>query len=122
MSTISFANNFRDAMLSYKNGEFEKAKILFEKSIKEESASLAYYFLGIMHLKGQGTAENSSQAIPYLEQAALKGNLKAKCFLAEAYIKNKDKKDEVLSLLKDGIDNNTKECIDIAATYGISIK
>lgn len=114
----AFADHFRDAMMEYKKGNFAHAKELFELSIKKENSIQGYFYLGKMYLQGEGVEANPSLAIPYLEQAVMKGNVKAKCYLAEAYLKNKVKHDDAVLLLNQGA-KECSTCKDVASTYNI---
>lgn len=118
--TLLSADYFRDATLAYKHGNYASAKELFELSIKKENCFQGYFFLGKMYLYGEGVEENPSRAIPYLEQSVMKGNIKAKCYLAEAYIKNDTKHDEAIILLNEGA-KETPTCREIAINYNIPI-
>ncbi|MBV5277520.1 MAG: SEL1-like repeat protein, partial [Campylobacteraceae bacterium] len=91
-----------------------------ELSIKKDNYAQGYFFLGKIYLYGEGVEANPSLAIPYLEQSVMRGNIKAKCYLAEAYIKNNIKHDEALILLNQGA-KETSTCKEIAITYNISI-
>ncbi|AHJ12036.1 SEL1-like repeat protein [Sulfurospirillum multivorans] len=114
------ADHFRDATLAYKAGNYAQAKELFELSIKKENAIQGYFYLGKMYLYGEGVEANASLAIPYLEQAVMKGNIKAKCYLAEAYLKNKIKHDDAVLLLNQGAKESVT-CKEIASAYNILI-
>jgi TPR repeat protein len=114
----AFADYFRDAMIAYKSNNFTHAKELFELSIKKENSIQGYFYLGKIYLHGEGVDANPSLAIPYLEQAVMKGNVKAKCYLAEAYLKNRVKHDEAVSLLNQGAKESVT-CKEIASTYNI---
>ncbi len=114
------ADHFRDAMLSYKAGNYAQAKELFELAIKKENSIQGYFYLGKIYLYGEGVEANPSLAIPYLEQAVMKGNLVAKCYLADAYLKSHIKHDEALVLLKQGAKDSVT-CKEIASTYNIVI-
>ncbi|MFB1009167.1 MAG: hypothetical protein QMB85_08785 [Sulfurospirillum sp.] len=116
----AFADHFRDGMLAYKAGNYTQAKELFELSIKKENAIQGYFYLGKMYLYGEGIEANTSLAIPYLEQAVMKGNVKAKCYLAEAYLKNKIKHDDAILLLNQGAKESIT-CKDIASGYNIQL-
>ena len=59
-------------------------------------------------------------AISYLEQAVIKGNVKAQCYLAEAYLKSKIKRESALLLLQEGIKENFT-CKEVAALFKIPI-
>jgi TPR repeat protein len=115
-----FADYFRDATIAYKNGKYKEAIDLFDLSIKKENCVQGYFYLGKIYLYGEGVDANPSQAIPYLEQAVMKGNVKAKCYLAEAYIKTNLKHDDAIMLLSQGA-KETVTCKEIAANYNISL-
>lgn len=114
------ADYFRDATLAYKAGNYAHARELFELAIKKENALQGYFYLGKMYLYGEGVEANASLAIPYLEQAVMKGNIKAKCYLAEAYLKNKMKHDDAVLLLNQGAKESVT-CKEIASTYNIPL-
>lgn len=118
LSSGLYADHFRDATLAYRGGNFEEARKNFELSIKKESCWQSYFYLGKIYLYGEGIEANPSHAIPYLEQAVTRGNVKAKCYLAEAYIKTQSKPDEALLLLNQGAKESTL-CREIAASYAI---
>ncbi|ACZ11625.1 sel1 repeat family protein [Sulfurospirillum deleyianum] len=118
--SFAHADLFREAVLAYKSGHYSDAKELFERSIKQESSMQSYFYLGKMYLYGEGLEANAALAIPYLEQAVMKGNVKAKCYLAEAYLKNHTKQDEAILLLKEG-SKNSPLCQEIASTYKITL-
>lgn len=117
---LLFADYFRDATIAYKSGDYTKAKDFFELSIKKENCVQCYFYLGKIYLYGEGTNANASQAIPYLEQAIMKGNIKAKCYLAEAYIKSNIKHDDAILLLNQGA-KETPICKEIASNYNIPL-
>jgi TPR repeat protein len=115
-----FADHFRDGMIAYKAGHFVQAKEAFEIAIKKENSIQGYFYIGKIYLHGEGVDANPPLAIPYLEQAAMKGNVKAKCYLAEAYLKSNIKQDEARLLLKQGA-KESSTCQDIATMYHIAI-
>ncbi|WP_263831867.1 hypothetical protein [Sulfurospirillum oryzae] len=118
LASSVFADYFRDAMIAYKSNNLAQAKELFELSIKKENSIQGYFYLGKIYLYGEGVDANPSLAIPYLEQAVMKGNVKAKCYLAEAYLKNRVKHDEAISLLNQGAKESVT-CKEIASAYNI---
>ena len=120
LTSFLFADYFRDATIAYKNGNYKEAKELFDLSIKRENSIQGYFYLGKIYLYGEGVDANPAQAIPYLEQAVMKGNIKAKCYLAEAYIKANIKNDDAIMLLNQGA-KETVTCKEIAASYNISL-
>ena len=119
--TALYADHFYDGMMAYKAGNFTKAREDFDIAIKKENSIQGYFYLGKIYLYGEGVEANPSLAIPYLEQAVMKGNLKAKCYLAEAYLKSHIKQNEAQTLLNQGA-KESSVCRDIAATYNITIK
>ena len=118
--TALYADHFYDGMMAYKTGNFTKAREDFDIAIKKENSIQGYFYLGKIYLYGEGVEANPSLAIPYLEQAVMKGNLKAKCYLAEAYLKSHIKQNEAQTLLNQGA-KESSVCRDIAATYNITI-
>ncbi len=122
LPTMIFASYFSDGIRAYKSGNYSKARKMFEKAINEEGAEQAHYFLGLLYLKGKGVKQNLSKAQRYLKKAVRFGNVRAKCYLAEARILNKngDKK-KILGLLKEGKANGADECKAVAAKYNIPL-
>ena len=78
--------------------------------------------LGKIYLYGEGVEPQREKAIEYLKKAVQSGNLRADCFLSEAYLKNDTNKDDAISLLKKGLKRNLKECKKIARIYNIKFK
>jgi len=118
--TPLFADYFREGMLAYKEANYTQAKEFFELAIKKENSQQSYFYLGKIYLYGEGVEVNPTLAIPYLEQAAMKGNIQAKCYLADAYLKSHMKHDEAVTLLKQGA-KQSATCKEIASTYNIDI-
>jgi len=112
-------SNFRDGMLSYRDGNFQKAKKSFDLALSQDHAMQANFMLGKMYLRGEGVLADIQTSIKYLEIASQRGNIRANCYLAEAYIKNGTDKKKAVSLLKAGIDRNIRECKKI---YNTEIK
>jgi len=119
---LGFASYFSDGMRAYKQGNFKEAKKLFEMAVEEEGASQAEFFLGLLYLKGKGTDRNIPAAKRFLNKAVEMGNARAKCYLGEAYLlqKNPDKKG-AMKLLKEGRGAGADECSAIAAKYKIPL-
>ena len=118
--SLSIADAFQEGVDAYKNNQFLQAKALFERAIQEEQSIHANYYLGKMYLRGEGMDVHLPSAISYLEQAVIKGNVKAQCYLAEAYLKSKIKRDSALLLLQEGIKENYT-CKEVAALFKIPI-
>jgi len=118
--SFSLADAFYEAMLAYKNNQFLQAKALFERSIQEEHGMHGNFYLGKMYLRGEGTDINLPVAINYLEQAVIQGNIKAQCFLAEAYLKSRTKHENAVLLLREGA-KESYTCKEIAAIYKIPL-
>ncbi len=115
------ASNFRDGMLYYRNGDFENAKKSFELAIKQDHAIQANFFLGKIYLYGEGIVPDIDKATMYLEKASLSGNIRADCYLSEAYLKNGKDRNKAVLLLKKGLERGLRECKKIAKTYNINI-
>ncbi len=120
--TFLLADNFRDGMLFYKNGDFKKAKKSFELALNQDNVIQANFMLGKMYLYGEGVLPQRDKAIKYLKKASQDGNIRANCYLSEAYLKNNTNRDKVVSLLKKGLKRNLKECKRIQRIYDIKIK
>jgi len=116
------ASNFRDGMLFYKNSNFKKAENSFLRAINDDNSILANFMLGKMYLLGEGMAPQIDLAIKYLKISLISGNLRAKCFLAEAYLKSNTKQDQAVALLKEGLEKNLRECKKIIKIYNITIE
>lgn len=116
------ASNFRDGMISYQNGNFKDAESSFLKAIVKDNSIQAHFMLGKMYLYGEGMPPQRDKAIKYLEISVNQGNIRAKCFLSEAYLKNNTNQDKAIRLLKEGLGRNLKECKRIARIYNITIE
>ncbi len=118
-----YASYFSDGMQAYRQGNYEKAKELFELAAEEDGALQANYFLGLLYLQGKGTTRDLGKAEKYLNKVATMGNARAKCYLAEAYLLEKDsRKIKAIKLLKEGHQDGANECVSIANNYNISLK
>jgi len=119
---LVFASYFSDGIRAYKTGDYQKAKEMLQKAVSEEGAEQAHFLLGLLYLKGRGVKKDLFKARKYLQKAVSFGNVRAKCYLAEAQIlsKSKDKK-TILGLLKEGKESGAGECAAIAAKYNIPI-
>lgn len=122
ITSILQASNFRDGMIYYNNGNFKEAKTSFESAIKKDNSIQANFMLGKIYLYGEGILPDREKAISYLEKSVQSGNLRATCFLAEAYLKNDTNKDKTIFLLKKGLKKNLKECRKIVRIYDIKFK
>jgi len=115
------ASNFRDGMLSYKDSNFKEAKDSFLRAISKDNSIQANYMLGKMYLYGEGMLPDRDKAIQYLKISVNAGNIRAKCFLSEAYLRNNTNKEEAVTLLREGLGKNLTECKRIARIYNITI-
>ncbi len=118
---LALASNFRDGMLFYKKGDFADAKKSFELAIQKDHAIQANFMLGKIYLYGEGVLPDRIKAIKYLKKATDSGNIRATCYLAEAYLKNDTNKTEAIALLKEGLEKDLKECKRIARIYDIKL-
>lgn len=82
------ANNFRSAMIAYQKGNYLRAKILFETSMKNDKTVHSGYMLGRMSLHGEGVPVDIQKSIKLLTHAYQSGNIPAGCYLSEARIKS----------------------------------
>ncbi|MCF6201002.1 MAG: tetratricopeptide repeat protein [Hydrogenimonas sp.] len=122
MPALTFASYFSDGIRAYKNGDYTKAKTMFERAVNEEGSDQAYFLLGLLYLKGKGVKKDPFKAKKYLLKAVDFGNIRAKCYLAEAMLlsKSRDKK-RTIELLKEGKEGGAEECGAIAMKYRIPI-
>ncbi len=120
LSVLLFGGDFREGMIAYKKGDFKKAKILFEIALKE-GAILPYFMLGKMYLYGEGIPQDINKSIEYLEKSSQEGNIRAKCYLAEAYLKKDKENKKAAELIKFGLKRNINECKKVSQTYGITL-
>ncbi len=122
LPAIGYASYFSDGIRAYKTGNYLKAKEMLQKAIDEEGSEQAHFLLGLLYLKGKGVKKDIFKAKKYLQTAVDFGNIRAKCYLAEAIIlsKSKDKK-LILNLLKEGKEGGANECTAIATKYNIPI-
>ncbi|WP_457594148.1 hypothetical protein [Hydrogenimonas sp.] len=117
------ASYFSDGIRAYKTGDYSKAKKMLELAVEQEGAEQANFLLGLIYLNGgKGVKQDLSKARMFLQKAVHFGNVRAKCYLAQAYLmsKSKDKK-KILGLLKEGRDGGANECVAIATKYNIPI-
>jgi len=120
---ILSASYFSDGIRAYKTGNYLKAKKMLEMALKEEGSQQANFLLGLLYLKGgKGVAKDIPKARIYLQKAVDFGNIRAKCYLAKAYLlaKKKDKK-RIMDLLKEGKEGGAGECSAIANEFNIPI-
>ena len=114
------ASYLRDGIIQYKNQDYKNAFNSFKNAIEEESSITAYYFLGLLYLKGLGTKQDLDKAEKFLAFASKHGNLRANCLLAEVYIQ-KNRLSKAKKILKDGQKEGIKECQDIIKKYKINL-
>jgi TPR repeat protein len=61
-TTLVVASNVAEAKKAYKAGNYEGAKVLFEKACKDEKNGQACGMLGVMYNHGQGTTQDTNKA------------------------------------------------------------
>lgn len=111
------ANNFREGMLAYKQANYEKAAVFFNKAIQEDHSVNANYILGRMYLQGQGVSQDLDLAISLLEVAEENGNVPSGCYLSEAYMKAKKKPSYIAWGLMAGLKKNIPHCKEVFQQY-----
>jgi len=113
-SVLLQANNFRDGMRAYRDGDFRKAKSLFEKALSKDKVYNASHMLGKMYLNGNGVNKNLDKAIEYFKFAHKFGNIPAGCYASTAYM---EKGVYDWGILEDGLarglKHNTKYCLQV---------
>jgi len=114
------AGNFADGMKAFRSGQYKEAKNAFEKAVEEDGAMQAHYFLGLLYMKGLGTAKSKKAAKHHFQMAVQYGNARARCYLAEIYLKE-HKKSRATALLKEGLAGGAQECEKIANKFKISL-
>jgi len=82
------ANNFRDGMKAYRQGNYDKAKVLFEIALKKDKVYTASHMLGKMYFEGKGVSQDLVTAIKYFKFAHKYGNMTAGCYASLAYMEN----------------------------------
>jgi TPR repeat protein len=122
MPLFLYASYFSDAMRAYKQGDYQKARELFELAVEEDGAEQAQYFLGLLYLKGLGVKKNLYTAKKYLKKAANIGNARAKCHLAEIYLlQQSPERVKAIKLLKEGDAAGAEECRAVAISHKIPL-
>ncbi|MEZ4792204.1 MAG: tetratricopeptide repeat protein [Gelidibacter sp.] len=109
-TTMSSSDNFAffDAMVNYKQGDYQKAiakwEVLHEKAPKNDTIN---YFLGVANL----TEKNTDKAISFLQEAIAQKesvfNDDAHYYLGLAYLKKNDK-EKAMKFLKLSTSENSK--------------
>lgn len=112
MMSTSLDYTFYDAMVNYKQGDYETAISKWKKlEIKSPNNDTLVYFLGVAHLADR----HIDQAISYLEKASVTSNSvfieDANYYLALAYLK-KDKKEKAIEFLKNSTSENSKKLLE----------
>lgn len=116
------ASNFSDGIKAYKAGNFKEARKYFELASQEEGSIQAEFMLGMMYFKGEGGEADWQKAKELLQNAEKLGNAKAKCYLAQIYLKEGASLDEIKKLLKTGYELGAPECAQIAKSNNIDLK
>lgn len=73
-----------DAVRLYEGGDYAAAYPVL-LSLAEKDQAEAQYYLGLMHLNGQGVEQNVQEALPWLRKAALGGVMDAAATLGKMY-------------------------------------
>jgi uncharacterized protein len=77
--------DFNDGVFAYANGDYEKALQTFLPMAQTSNDPLAQYWLGMMHLKGQGVSEDPAEAVNWFTSSAKQGFANSQFKLAELY-------------------------------------
>ena len=73
-----------DALKAYETKDYKKALSLFEKAAEQGNAS-ARFSLGLMYIKGEGTAKDDAKALYWIEKAAEQGYARAQLDCGRMY-------------------------------------
>ena len=84
ISFNSFADELSDALTSYVRGDYTTA-ITSYKKLAEKGHATAQFYLGAMYDKGQGTLQNTKEAIKWYTKAAEQGSARAQSGLGVMY-------------------------------------
>lgn len=120
-SLLLNASYLREGIMQYKQQNFKEAFKLFQNAVDEDESVPAYYFLGILYLKGLGTKQDLNKAEKFLRVAAKYGNARANCLLAEIMILKYKNSAKAKKLLKEGQKKGAQECQEIIKKYKISL-
>lgn len=116
-SVLLQANNYTNAMRAYRNGDFNKAKVLFELSATKDGTVHAQYMLGRMYLNGEGVTQNIDIALKLLNYAFDSGNIPAGCYISEAYMKKGINSSLIAEGLVAGLRKRVPHCKKVFAEY-----
>lgn len=120
-SILLNASYLRDGIINYKQQHYKIALESFQNAVDEDGSTTAYYFLGLLYLKGLGTAQDLDKAEKFLKIAAQYGNERANCLLAEVFILKKKNILKAKKFLRDGQKVGIKECQEIIEKYNINL-
>lgn len=120
-SILLNASYLRNGIINYKQKHYKIALESFQNAVDEDGSTTAYYFLGLLYLKGLGTAQDLDKAEKFLKIAAQYGNERANCLLAEVFILKKKNILKAKKFLRDGQKVGIKECQEIIEKYNINL-
>lgn len=83
--TLGARADFNEGVFAYANGDFEKALQTFLPMAQASNDPLAQYWLGMMHLRGQGVSQDDAEAAKFFSDSARQGLPNAQMRLAELY-------------------------------------
>jgi tetratricopeptide (TPR) repeat protein len=117
-SVLLQANNFGDGMRAYRNGDYDKAKVLFEIALEKDKIYNASHLLGKMYLNGNGVAVDKEKAIKYFKLAYKYGNITAGCYASSTYLSMGVVNWGILEDgLARGLKHNVKYCYEVVDTW-----
>lgn len=80
----AFADTFREARQAYQRGDYRDALVLFDRAAWQGDTN-AQWMLGLMYLRGRGTAPDPKNAASWFYKAAMAGHGGAQGSLAKLY-------------------------------------
>jgi len=81
--------DFNEGVFAYANGDYEKALQTFLPMAQASNDPLAQYWLGMMHLRGQGVSQDDAEAARFFTESAKQGLPNAQMRLAELYVEGR---------------------------------
>lgn len=81
--------DFNDGVVAYLMGEYDKAYATMRSLAETADHGFAQYYLGMMHLRGQGTPQDDEQASHWFRKAAEHGIPQAQSKLAGMYMEGR---------------------------------
>lgn len=128
LSSSVLGATYDDGLAAYKMKAYDKAVILFSKSVKEDKDARSKRNLGIMYASGVGVVQDFDKAVKLLKQASNSGDAYAGFSLGNMYAQGdgvkKDFKEAAIWFDKSAKKGNPQAAYNLAYlyTYGDGVK